>query len=693
MSSLLDSISTLKYIGPEKAQIFYSKDIFTFADLWNYFPYKYRDTSHIVSVYELYEQYQKLPLFEKPVEKYTVIAKVVKSKKIYTRARKVIVEAEFVDERLENLILNATWFFQPFILQKLQEGNTVILYGKVIQKGKVLSMINPEVEVKQSNKDLVHLGKVTAVYKSISSISPAFFRRYLNELIKVSTPPKEYLPQQVLEKFQLISLEDAYKNSHVPDTLENAKSAYIRLALQELLELRQGFDKEIGTKTQKAFFITDQQFTKIEKFKHELVKRLPFVLTKSQTDAIDELLPRLFLSKVKESLLLYGDVGSGKTIILSLLSLLFISLGKTVVILVPTGVLAEQHYETFLKLTETWGFPSDDIILRTSSKKSVLEPGKIIIGTHALLSLKANAFENTGLIVVDEQHKFGVSQREKITKVLEGCATVPHMLALSATPIPRSLAESFLGYSHTVVLKDKPFDKNNVNTKTVLSANVDKMYEWIAVQTIKQNRQAFLVFPAIDPSDISENSSLLESAEILQETFFKDIPLGILHGRMKEAEKIEIMNKFAKGEIKLLLSTTVIEVGINIPTAFAIVIHNADRFGLAQLHQLRGRVGRDGNKAYCFVHTSSENENALERLSFFEKNTDGFSLAKFDLQHRGMGNIFGTEQSGNIQLKIARFSDLALLSLSDQIYSEIKKEKIALKRYIIPEHEATSKHK
>jgi len=692
MSSLLDPISTLKYVGPEKAEIFNSKGILTFADLWNYFPYKYRDTSHIVSICELYDEYQRLPLFEKPIEKYTVIAKVTKSKKVYTRSRKVIVEAEFMDENHEDSVLHATWFFQPFVLQKLTEGNDVILYGKVIQKGKGLAMINPEVEVKQTNKDLVHLGKVTAVYRSISSISPAFFRRYLNELIKVSTPPYEYLSKEMLHRFQLVSLEKAYKSSHAPDSLEEANAAYTRLALQELLELRQGFDKDISTKSQKVFFITNPQFLKIEKFKQELIKRLPFTLTKSQVNALDELLPRLLLSKTKESLLLYGDVGSGKTIILSLLAVLFISLGKTVVILVPTAVLAEQHYETFIKLTGVWGFPKEDIILRTSRKKATLETGKIIIGTHALLSLKAQSFDNTGLIVVDEQHKFGVTQREKITKLLENNETVPHMLALSATPIPRSLAESFLGYSHTIVLKDKPFDKNNIKTKIVLSEQIDKMYKWIAKEVVRQNRQAFLVFPAIDPSDISENSSLLESAEILQSTFFGDISIGILHGRMKEEEKIEIMKKFSKGEIKILLTTTVIEVGINVPTAFVIVIHNADRFGLAQLHQLRGRVGRDGNGAYCFVHTSSDKRSALERLEFFEKNTDGFSLAKYDLQNRGMGNLFGTEQSGNIQLKIAQFSDLALLSLSDQVYSEVKKENIALERYIIPEHEATSKY-
>jgi ATP-dependent DNA helicase RecG len=409
----------------------------------------------------------------------------------------------------------------------------------------------------------------------------------------------------------------------------------------------------------------------------ENIKELPFALTKSQERVLANLLVAISSGKKLDSFV-YGDVGSGKTVVVLLLAKAYMSLGYSVILATPTSILANQHVETVRRLFNETFFTSVSLITGKSTKgKLDATLPRLFIGTHALLWRDFLCSEKIALTIIDEQHRFGVDQREQLTTYKDR-----HAVTLSATPIPRTLALSFLGFSAAEEITEKPIGRKEVITKVVPLGKEADTYNWIA-KRIEKGERIYLVFPRVEDDESSEKQSLLAMADVLKDTYFKKYKTATLYGGMKEQEKLDVMEDFAKGKTDLLFATSVIEVGIDVPEATTILIHGAEYFGLAQLHQLRGRVGRSEKQSYCFLLSQAKNEKQLERLQFFSEHTDGLSVSEYDLKNRGSGTILGTVQSGESELKIASLQDLYLIKEAMEIYSNLKAQHVKIPAYIL----------
>lgn len=667
---LSQPISQVKYVGPQKAEELEKVGISTVADLFYYLPTKYKDTTEILSVAHVHERLQQLALFSNLSDKLTVRGIVSLVSSVYTRTRKNITEIHVSDSQNPLREIHGIWFQQPYIAKSLKEGDEVLFSGKIQQKGRKVIMYNPDYEIVREGKLTVHLGRITPMYRKCGTVTTPYFRRFFHELKGVNTQFQEYIPTTILKDFKCDTLPNAFEHLHYPDRQTNIKMAFHRLALQELLELREEFAKE--RKLQEVKSLPFLKFSEVNTYLPTYTKSLPFALTNGQSDIISSLIAGYAESKVATDTLLYGDVGSGKTIVSLIIAALWLDAGYSVIMLAPTTVLAQQHENAAIEYFKRWKKKSPVIkVTSTAKSKRILatEP-TLFIGTHALLHKDKSQFGEVGLVIIDEQHRFGVSQREHfVTKKKRS----PHVLSLSATPIPRSLAHSFFGFTDALFLDERLQKDYNISSKVVKQEKLDAAYTWVAEQAA-ENKKAFLVFPLIEESESLQATALKERAAFLQENYFQDIPTGLLHGKMTDKEKFAVLEKFSQGEIKILCCTPVIEVGIDIPDASIMFIHSAERFGLAQLHQLRGRVGRDGSKAYCFLIPDTEEEN--ERLAYFCDHTKGLDLASYDLKNRGPGNIFGTKQSGFIQLKVADLSHFKLLKESETLYNSLKEKNI-----------------
>lgn len=671
--TLSQPVSQVRYVGPQKAEELEKAGIHSVTDLFHYFPTKYKDTTEILSVAEVHERLQQLALFSNIADKLTIRGIITSVSLVYTRTRKSIIEIHIADANNPLKVIQAIWFQQPYIAKSLHEGDDVIFWGKIQQKGKKIILYNPEYEIVRDGKATVHLGRVSPVYRKSGQITTPYFRRFLSEVKDVTSQFVEYIPLEVLREYKCDPLPLAYEHIHYPERKTNISLATQRLALQELLELRETFAKERQLQQVKAPpFIS---FTQVNSLLPNYTKNLPFKLTNGQSQVISDLISSYAETKFATDTLLYGDVGSGKTIVSFIIAALWLDAGYSVILLAPTTVLAQQHETSANKYFTAWKKTHEVIKVTSTSKSKKLltnEPA-LFIGTHALLHKDKSQFGDLGLVIIDEQHRFGVSQREHfVTKKKYS----PHILSLSATPIPRSLAHSFFGFNDAQFLDERPQKDYNISSKVVKHEKLDAAYTWVAEQA-KLGKKSFLVFPLIEESETLQASALKERAAFLQEHYFQNIPTGILHGRMTDKEKFAILEQFASGEILVLCCTPVIEVGIDIPDASTMFIHSAERFGLAQLHQLRGRVGRDGNKAYCFL-VPDDNETENDRLEYFCTHSKGLDLASYDLKNRGPGNIFGTKQSGFIQLKIADLSHFKLLKESETLYFLLKERNISI---------------
>lgn len=609
--------------------------IFKIEDFLFHTPFRYEDYSLVSKIGQV-----------QPGETVTIKGEVVEIKNQYTRRFKTIQKAKVKDDTGE---IEITWFNQPFIPKTIIKGDFVSFSGKVESFHNKPSMQSPDYEVVSEN--MLHTGRLVPIYPETKGVSSKWLRRQVFKALSESKDEiKEFLPSKTIERNNLLDLRDALEKIHFPKTMEEAEKAKERLSFDELflLQLSSLFRKNEWNKK-----IIKKPF-KVENFQKELTKfkgSLPFELTKAQEKAINEILEDFKKDKPMNRLL-EGEVGSGKTVVAAAGILVSYLNGFQSALMAPTEILAQQHFQTISKLLEPFKIKVE-LITHSSKGK---ENADVYIGTHALISSKIK-FDNLGFVVIDEQQRFGVEQRTILRQKGEN----PHVLTMTATPIPRTVALTIYGDLDLSFLDEMPKGRKKVKTWLVPPEKRDGAYEWIEKQ-VREGDQVFIICPLIEESEnmVSVKAATKEF-ERLRKVVFPNLKLALLHGKMKAGEKEEILRDFKDKKYDILVSTPVVEVGIDIPNATIMMIEESQRFGLAQLHQLRGRVGRGEKQSYCLLFTDAKNPSTLERIRSMETIYFGPELAELDLKLRGPGQIYGTMQHGKEIFKVADFSDFDLV--------------------------------
>lgn len=582
-------------------------------------------------------------------ETVTIQGVVEEIKNVYTRKWKTFQRAVIKDE---TGTINALWFNQTFLTRVLIKGETVSLSGKVSQEKNKLILQSPDYEVIFNNQT-IHTGRLVPVYPETKGISSKWLRRQIYKLLEEKSQIKEYLPKEIIKENNFLYLSDAIEKIHFPKNLEEAEKARKRLSFDELFEIQ--LSSKIRKKEwEKEKIKTPWEIEKFQKQTESFIKKLPFELTNAQKDATSDILKDLSLEKPMNRLL-EGDVGSGKTVVGVVAAYLAYLNGFQSAFMAPTEILVNQHFKTISKLLKPLGIKVE--LVTGSNKTGINKKFDILIGTHALVYDKVK-FENLGLIIIDEQQRFGVEQRA----IIRNKGDNPHLLTMTATPIPRTVALTLYGDLDLSILNEMPVGRKLVKTWLVPPVKRSGAYKWIEEKIIKDKDQVFIVCPFIEESESMQTvKAATKEYERLKKEIFPNLKLGLLHGKMKAKEKDEVLKAFRDKKIDILVSTPVVEVGIDIPNATIMLIEEAERFGLAQLHQLRGRVGRSDKQSFCLLFTQSLNPQTIERLKSLETTYSGAELAELDLKLRGPGQIYGTMQHGATVLKIASFSDFDLI--------------------------------
>jgi ATP-dependent DNA helicase RecG len=647
-------ITNIPFIGEKQAEKFVKLGIFTIKDLLYHIPRYYKDTSSISSLGNLAKD-----------EEHTVIVKVLAIRNIRIHSGKYIQKATVADN---SGAIEVTWFNQPYLIKNIKIGDLIYLSGKLDPKSTKPVFMSPDYEVVKDNN--LHLGRIVPVYSLTKGIGIKWLRIRLNDLtgnIYGLNDLTDSLNPNIKKRFELIDLHPALRKIHFPDSEAEIISARKRLAFDELLAIYQILIKERHERLKAVAPKVTVKKNNIDKF----ISGLPFKLTPTQTQVIGEVFED-YKKPYPMHRLLQGDVGSGKTIVSLLSALPVMDCGFRVVMLTPTSVLAEQHFQTISKLLSD----KYKVILHTASSKikaGDLSTANMIIATHAILYREQKDFDRLGLVIIDEEHRFGVEQRKALLS-FETFQTRPHLLNLTATPIPRSIALSLFGQMDVSKI-DKPQGRKVVQTFVVPQSKREDSIAWIK-DKIHAGGQVFWVCPLINESETDEAIKSVENLFTEVQQLFPEFQASFLHGKIKSTKKNEILANFKNNKYQILIATTVIEVGIDIPNANIMIIENAEKYGLAQLHQLRGRVGRNNQEAWCLLYTKLEDNPAVtERLNFFAKENDGIKIAEFDLKTRGPGEVYGTIQAGLPNLKVANFGNIELMRITREAAIMIEKEK------------------
>jgi ATP-dependent DNA helicase RecG len=664
--SLNSSLVNLKGVGPAKYKLLAESGLSTVADLLDYWPRRYVD-------------YSKLSLI-KDVQPglITLKVKISSIKGRWARGRAMhLTEAIVEDEAGDRMPV--VWFNQPFRLTSFKNDEDYFLSGEFKVNSGRLNLTNPTVEPVKDENGQANTARIIPIYPERSNLNSKLLRSLILQVKNAVDQIPETLPQDVLQEYKLISKAESIWQLHMPESMESLSLAKRRLAFEEILTL------QLAVQKNKQFI----QKLKAPKIKFnlddtkELVSSLKFKLTDDQRKVSWQILQDLEKFEPMNRMLM-GDVGSGKTVVAALAALQAIKAGKQVVVLTPTEVLARQHHKSFNELLKSLGAEVKLLVgsLKPNEKREILEQiekgrAELIVGTHALLQEKVK-FKNLSLVIVDEQHRFGVNQRKELQKrVKEG--HFPHLLTMTATPIPRSLALILYGELEQSVLKTKPPGRIEINTKLIPGASKQKVWDKMK-EELSLGHAVIFVCPAITDSEASKRVSAEKVfAELSKKAWVKKHGLGLLHGKLKADEKEQIMSDFASGKTNILVSTTVIEVGIDVPRATLMIIEGAEYFGLAQLHQLRGRVGRSNLPSFCYL-VPVKNDGIPARLRYFAENSDGFKLAQYDLEMRGPGQIYRKLQSGALDLRLVDITDLSLVKKAKEAAQEILNKKLTLSK-------------
>jgi ATP-dependent DNA helicase RecG len=647
-AALNASVTVLPRIGDRKAKTLGRLGIYTLGDMLYYFPRRYDDYSQLTPIRQL--QYN---------QKTTIIGTVqsVSSRKI-RGGKSTLVEAVISDG---SAALRVTWFNQPWIANKLRNNMQIVLSGKVEQYLGRLTINSPEWE--QLDTKTLHTNRIVPIYPLTTKITQRWLRSQMHQVVQYWAPRvDDPLPETVLDSADLISLSEALLQAHFPDSHDALHAARHRLAFDEIFLL------QLGVIRQKQAWQARQGhvFEITESWLESQLNNLPFKLTGAQQRAMDDVRVDLASGRPMNRLL-QGDVGSGKTVIAAMAAAMVAQAGSQAAVMAPTSILAEQHYKNIMGVLTGEGrhlLPEQIRLMigatpeaEKSEIRAGLESGavKIVIGTHALIE-EPVVFADLELAVIDEQHRFGVKQRA----TLRAKGTNPHLLVMTATPIPRSLALSIYGDLDLSIIDELPPGRQTVETHVLTPLERERAYRLIDTQ-VRAGHQAFIIYPLVEESEKSEEKAAVEEQVRLQKEIFPDYKLGLLHGRLPPTEKEEVMTQFRDGNFQILVSTSVVEVGVDIPNATVMLIEGAHRFGLAQLHQFRGRVGRGKEKSFCLLIPQSDEATDNERLKAMEATNDGFVLAERDLEQRGPGDFLGKRQSGFSELKMAKLTDVKLI--------------------------------
>lgn len=663
----------LKGVGEKTEKLFQKIGITTAEELLRYYP----------RTYDIYEE---------PVE----IASAEEDKTVSIRA--TIATGIYINQIRNLQVLTTTvadasgrlpvaWFNAPYLRGTLKKGSVFILRGKIIRKKGRPQMEHPEIFTPAAYEEIIH--SMQPVYGLTKGLSNKMITKLVHQILDTRPLHGEYLPEEIRERYQLADANYAIRTIHFPKNMQELLTARKRLVFDEFLLfvlaiqlLKEKTEEAPNTFPMKPVWTTE-----------EIIEGLPYDLTGAQKNVWHEIERDLSGHKLM-SRLVQGDVGSGKTVIAFLAMVLSAENGFQSALMVPTEVLANQHYEGFLRLMEEQNIVSCHPVLLTGSttarqKREIYQKiadgeVNVIIGTHALIQEKVE-YKNLGLVITDEQHRFGVRQREALTTR----GNPPHVLVMSATPIPRTLAIILYGDLDISIIDELPAKRLPIKNCVVGTSYRPKAYSFIEKQ-VQMGRQAYVICPMVEESEGLEAENVTDYARKLQEVLPGEIKVEILHGKMKPKEKNRIMEAFASGEIQVLVSTTVVEVGVNVPNATVMMVENAERFGLAQLHQLRGRVGRGEHQSYCIFIQGNNEENTSKRLKILNESNDGFYIAGEDLKLRGPGDLFGIRQSGLMEFKIGDiYNDAGILKNASEAAGEILALDFDL---ILPQHKALKEH-
>ncbi len=658
----------LKGVGEKTEKLFQKIGITTTDDLLHYYPRNY----------DIYEEPEEISALKE--NSVAAIRGTITTGVYVNKVRNLqVISLTAADASGK---LPVVWFNAPYLRSTLKKGCCFIFRGRIARKKGRLEMEHPEIFTPAAYGEILH--SMQPIYGLTAGLSNKMIVKLMHQLLEEQDLKAEFLPDDLKEYYHLADDNYAISAIHFPANMQELLVARKRLVFDEFLlfilavQILKGKTEEAPNAfPMKPVWTTEQ-----------VIEGLPYQLTKAQLNAWHEV-ERDLCGHTLMSRLVQGDVGSGKTILAFLAMILTVENGYQTALMVPTEVLANQHFEAFTKLMEEQGLTSCHAALLTGSttakeKRRIYEEiaaGKanVIIGTHALIQEKV-VYENLGLVITDEQHRFGVKQREALTTR----GNAPHVLVMSATPIPRTLAIIIYGDLDISIIDELPAMRLPIKNCVVDTSYRPKAYSFILRQ-VREGRQVYIICPMVEESEGAEGENVTDYTERIREIFPPEVTIGMLHGKMKPKEKNQIMERFAKGEIQILISTTVVEVGVNVPNATVMMVENAERFGLAQLHQLRGRVGRGEYQSYCIFMQGNEEKETARRLEILRKSNDGFYIAGEDLKLRGPGDFFGIRQSGQLEFRIGDiYQDAEVLKAASDAAGEI----LALDRELdLPQHE------